>query len=64
MLRCIAKYKSSYGAFQLGDIIDDPVNEPGILASSPNSFEVIKPESETKQAQPEVDKMIRRGRVK
>ena len=61
MLRCLAKYKSAYGAWLPGDMIDDPVNEPGILASSPASFEVV---TETKAATPEVDKMVRTARTK
>lgn len=61
MLRCLAKYKSAYGAWNPGDVIDDPVNEAGILASSPLSFEVVQ---EAKAATPEVDKMVRTARTK
>ena len=61
MLQCLAKYKSAYGAWLPGDLIDDPANEPGILASSPESFELV---DKTKAATPEVDKMVRTARTK
>lgn len=61
MLRVLARFKSSYGAWEPGDVIDNPAFEPGLIASSPESFEVVQVE---KPATVDVDKMVRRGRPK
>lgn len=59
MLRCLSAFRSSYGSWQPGDVIDNPALEPGLMASSADSFEVVIAD---KPGDVEVDKMIRRGR--
>jgi hypothetical protein len=61
MLRVKSRFKSSYGSWNVGDVIDNPALEPGLIASSPESFEVILAD---KPADVDADKMIRRGRPK
>jgi hypothetical protein len=61
MLRVKSRFRSSYGAWEPGDIIDNPALEPGLLASSPDSFEILMTE---KPGEVEADKMIRRGRLR
>lgn len=65
MLKCVSRYKSSLGVYTVGDIINDAVLELALLTDSPLSFaQAIEPEPEVKAAEPDEDKMMRKGRVK
>jgi hypothetical protein len=61
MLRCVSRYRSSLGAFAVGDIVESAELEAALLADSPLSFELVGVEVVTTapEAPPE-DKIIRR----
>lgn len=61
MLKVKFRFRSSYGTWEPGDLIDNPAIEPGLIASSPETFEVL---SVDKPAEIESDKMMRRGRYR
>jgi hypothetical protein len=42
-LRCISRYRSGYGAFEPGAVIDDPKLEAILAVDSPGSFEAVTP---------------------
>ena len=41
MIQCISPYRSSYGQYTPGEMIDDAVLEAALLVDSPGSFEVV-----------------------
>lgn len=69
MLRCVSRFKSSLGVWDAGDIVNDPLLEPQLLASSAESWikldQVLTHDEVHVTTSVEAeDKMVRRGRPK
>lgn len=61
MLRCVSRYRSSLGAFTVGDIVDAAELEAALLVDSPLSFEAVGVEVVTVAPEsPPEDKIVRR----
>lgn len=48
MIRCISPYRSSYGTFQVGEVISDAILAAALLVDSPGSFEPVADDTETR----------------